>query len=218
MKQKKALIVFAKAPIPGLSKTRLIPALGEEGAAKLQAELIHRQLQRCISVSEWDTQLWCKPDSSHDVFQQCLSDWPISLHEQPVGDLGEKMYLAFKQVLAEYPSAVIVGTDCPAMKAAIIRQAFAALANGNDAVFAPAEDGGYVLLGLKRAERGVFQEITWGSAQVFRQSMRAAKEKGLSVSLLETMWDLDEVEDLHRYTQLKRVESGLGDGMTETTT
>lgn len=207
-----SLIVFAKAPVPGLAKTRMIPVLGEKGAAELQRELILRTLKQNTSPKQWDTQLWCAPDLNHPIFSHAKQQYDLELFTQLEGDLGLKMGYAFKVALSKYPHAVIVGTDCPAMNAAIIRQSFAALLSGNDAVVVPALDGGYTLLGLKQCHPSIFKGINWGSTSVMEQTRERLKALNWKVAELEPMWDLDEPQDLERYNDLKN-NSGFGNRM-----
>lgn len=217
MKQQ-ALMVFAKAPVPGLAKTRLIPQLGEQGAAQLQQELLQRVIARCAQSQEWDTHLWCAPHTGHPLFQTLSREYGLTLHCQSEGDLGQKMSQAFERTLVDYQRVLIIGTDCPAMDAAIIRQGFAALQGGNEVVITPAEDGGYVLVGLNAAEQRLFEGIEWGSSRVFDQTARRLEQLQLSTMVLPTLWDLDEIADYRRYASLLEAESGLGNGVAEAAT
>ena len=199
---RRALIIFAKAPVPGYAKTRLIPALGEQGAADLHRSLCLRTIERNISPTEWDTLLWCAPDQRAEFFQDVKKVCDLELFDQPEGDLGHKMFKAFEQVLGQYDQAVIIGTDCPVMEAARVRQAFAALSEEFAAVINPAEDGGYVLLGLKGAQASVFKDIKWGGGDVFLHTRQRMDEVNLSYKVLEVLWDVDDADDFKRYQAL----------------
>ena len=201
-KIRRALIIFAKAPIPGYAKTRLISELGEQGAADVHATLCKRTIEKSNSPQDWDTLLWCAPDQELEFFQDLKNTYSLDLFKQPEGDLGQKMLYAFEQVLARYDQAVIIGTDCPVMEAARVRQAFAALSEGVAAVAHPAEDGGYVLLGLSEAKPIVFKEINWGSSDVWSRTKQNMEREGLSYKALEVMWDVDDAEDFRRYQAL----------------
>ncbi|MDH5218295.1 MAG: TIGR04282 family arsenosugar biosynthesis glycosyltransferase [Gammaproteobacteria bacterium] len=200
---RRALIIFAKAPVPGYAKTRLIPELGEQGAADLHKALCLRTIKQSISPVEWDTLLWCAPDQQARFFQDIKKTHGLDLFDQPEGDLGQKMFNAFEQVLEKYDQAVIIGTDCPVMEAARVRQAFAALSDGFAAVINPAEDGGYVLLGLKKSQPIVFKDIKWGGADVYLHTMQHMDEARLSYKELEVLWDVDDADDLKRYLALR---------------
>jgi rSAM/selenodomain-associated transferase 1 len=205
MTTRRALIVFAKAPVPGYAKTRLIPELGEQGAAQLHAELCRLIVHNCVSPPEWDTLLWCAPDPQQALFQALHDDYAVELFSQTEGDLGQRMFHAFEQTLGRYDQAVIIGTDCPLMDAARIRQAFAALTQEFAAVVNPAEDGGYVLLGMASPEAVVFQDIEWGSGQVWTQTRQRMESLGLKYQVLDTLWDVDDTVGLRRYQALAMV-------------
>lgn len=199
---KRALMIFAKAPVPGFAKTRLIPVLGEQGAADLHGELCARTIKHCVSPSEWSTFLWCAPDQNHAFFQQQKERHSLSLLSQCEGDLGTKMFCAFEQTLQEYDQVVIVGTDCPEMEAARVRQAFAALSRGVAAVVNPADDGGYVLLGLTQVKSELFNGIGWGKNSVWTETRQKLAALGIDYEQLETLWDVDDSVGLQRYHAL----------------
>ena len=195
------LMLFAKAPIPGFSKTRLIPALGKVGAADLQRQLILNTLGAITNPGEWDIQLWCAPEITDPFFQYCQSQFPITLKRQHDGDLGHKMASAFQLELDSYSQVVIIGTDCPAIEVATIRQAFAALEKGLPVVVCPAEDGGYVLLGMNQFSPNVFSDIAWGSRHVLHDTRMRLADLQWQWQELPTLWDVDNPEDLQRYYQ-----------------
>ena len=199
---RRALIIFAKAPAPGYAKTRLIPELGEQGAADLHKALCLRTIGQNIYPAEWDTLLWCAPNQNAEFFQEIKEAYNLELFDQPEGDLGHKMSKAFERVLEQYDQAVIIGTDCPVMEAARVRQAFAALSEGFAAVINPAEDGGYVLLGLKSPQAIAFEDIKWGGSDVFLHTRQRMEEAGLSCKELELLWDVDDANDFRRYQAL----------------
>lgn len=192
------VIVFAKAPIAGLAKTRLIPALGAEGAAALQAALTQRAVATACSAGAANVELWCAGDMQHALFANLAATYPVSPHEQHGADLGERMFNAFDLVLARHQQAVIMGTDCPALTGAMLRSAFAALSDGYDAVIGPALDGGYVLLGLRRANRALFQDIVWGGASVLAATRERLKSQDLRVTELAPQSDIDTEADLQQ--------------------
>ena len=143
--------VFAKAPVPGYAKTRLIPKLGAAGTANLQAGFIRQTLATVCATASFDTSLWCAPDSHVPFFLACAETFNIQLMEQPDSDLGTRMQTAFATLASDATPLVLVGTDCPALTTQHIADAHTALQQGFDAVFIPAEDGGYALIGLRHS-------------------------------------------------------------------
>jgi rSAM/selenodomain-associated transferase 1 len=196
--QRSALLVFAKAPIPGNVKTRLVPLLGKEKAAQLQAAMITNIVTVAARYQQCQIQLWCAPDTFHPLFVQLQNDYPISLHVQQGDDLGLRMHQAIVHALRDADTAVVVGTDCPGITVELLGQAFQALNRDNDAVIAPAEDGGYVLLGLKKAAFEIFSEIDWGTDKVYGQTIKRFRQLNLTWESLHTQRDVDRVEDLKR--------------------
>jgi len=194
------LIIFAKAPQAGYCKTRLIPEIGEQGAAHLQVELIYNCLSRLCHEPLCPTELWCSPDIQHPFFKTMADNFPVSLHQQQGTDLGEKMYHAMSYRDSTY--TIIVGTDCPEITSEYIESGITQLAEPQDAVIGPAEDGGYVLLALRHVTEGLFQGISWGTEHVFAQTVQKMKASELIWHELETLWDLDDSQDLVRYQRL----------------
>lgn len=190
-----AILVFAKAPVAGSAKTRLIPLLGAEGAAHAQAQLLRHCLAIAASAAPLRLQLWCDPDTSHPELQAVAAASGASLHAQQGADLGARMSHGFSTALAESAQAICIGTDCPALTAAHLRQASAHLRDGCDAVLAPAEDGGYALIGLRRETPQLFTGIDWGSGQVLAQTRERLRGCGLRWHELETLWDVDRPAD-----------------------
>ena len=195
-------MVFAKAPIPGEAKTRLIPALGSQGASRLYERLINHTLSLCCGAGVCPVELWCAPDTSDAFFQQCAREFDIALHEQHGAELGERMYHAMSSRLEQYPHAVLVGSDCPSLTPDVLRETFTALDRGMDAVIAPAEDGGYVLLGLRRMHHNLFTGIPWGTDQVMAVTRRRLEQLNWQWLELPRQWDVDRPEDLARLARL----------------
>ena len=192
-----AIAVFSRAPVAGQAKTRLIPALGAENAANLQASFLRQTLQTAISARLGPVFLWCVPDCAHPAFQQSTADYDyaLTLHQQCDGDLGKRMLTAFEQLCSQYP-VLLIGTDCPALTTAHLHRAAAVLQQGDDAVFLPAEDGGYVLIGLRQAEASLFTDMPWGSDKVMAETRRRLLQAGLRWQEPVLLWDVDEPEDL----------------------
>lgn len=188
-------LVFAKAPEPGQAKTRLIPLLGAEGAARLQARLTRRALNTALAADIGRVALWCAPDAGHPFFAALGAELGVTLRSQCGGDLGAKMSLAAALALADGHHALILGTDCPLLAPPHLRQALASLRDGQDAVLIPAEDGGYVLLGLARAASALFDGISWGTGQVLAQTCERLDRLGWRFATLAALPDLDRPED-----------------------
>jgi len=191
------IMVFARAPVPGQCKTRLIPVLGEQGAAQLHEKLVRRALAAACEALPAAVELWCTPDGTHAFFAACARDYPIALRRQGEGDLGERMQRAFEQALQGHGRAIIIGSDSPELDATYLRDAAAALDQA-PAVFGPAEDGGYVLVGLKHATPELFEGIEWGGPRVLAQTRERLVRLGMQAIELATLWDLDRPEDLAR--------------------
>jgi rSAM/selenodomain-associated transferase 1 len=193
---------MAKAPIPGLTKTRLIPALGDEGAAKLQEALIQQTVATALAANVGPVSIWCAPNEGHHLFQDIASQHGVGLYEQTLGDLGKRMHAAF----CIAAPALLIGVDCPPLTPAHLRMCADCLRRGDDAVFLPAEDGGYVLIGLRRPQVRLFEDIEWGGPTVMTATRDRLRELALVWSEPQTLWDLDRPEDLSRLAALIKIE------------
>jgi rSAM/selenodomain-associated transferase 1 len=192
-----ALIVFAKAPIAGSTKTRLIPAIGKENAARVQEALIEYVHETVIKPIARDRNVFVfgTPYLDFPIFERLHESRNVFLNRQIGNNLGERMVNAFEFILRRYEGAVIIGTDCPAMQAQHVESAFAQLEK-NDAVIAPATDGGYVLLGLRENDSALFNGVNWGSNQVFTQTKQRLVDAQLKTVVMEALPDIDRPEDL----------------------
>lgn len=197
------ILVFAKAPTPGRVKTRLVPALGEAVAAALQRQLIERTLSTALQAGLGQVELWCTPGTNDAFFSACAKQHGIGLRAQGEGDLGARMARALECALADSAPALLIGSDCPALTPKYLREAALALGEGNDAVIGPAEDGGYVLIGLARSPPApLFGDIAWGSAAVLRETRARLARLHWRWRELATLWDVDRPEDLLRLGEL----------------
>ena len=196
------ILIFAKAPIPGQVKTRLIPALGPAGAAELACDLLDRLVRRLAGARLALLELWCSPDPRHPLFCELAESAGVSLRTQQGEDLGERLSAAAEDALGRADAVLLVGADIPELDAAYCASAFAALADA-DAVLGPAEDGGYVLLGLKAPAPGLFTDMPWGGERVAEITRRRIAALGWRCSELPALWDLDRPEDLVRYRRLE---------------
>lgn len=192
------IAIFAKAPAPGLAKTRLIPELGAHGAAFLCERMIEHAVAIACEARLGPVILWAT-SPAHAVFDEIARSFPVRLRRQPEGDLGARMLAAFTAAKAP---ALLIGSDCPALTAEHLREAAAALGEGNDAVFIPVEDGGYVLVGLRKPAASLFAGMSWGVSTVMAETRRRLAQAGLTWRELEPLWDVDTPVDLARLSQL----------------
>lgn len=196
-----AVVVFARAPQRGRAKTRLAPVLGEGGAARLSARLLARTLATVRASRVGPVELHGAPHARHPVFVRHARNGALRLRAQRGADLGARMAHALSDALRRARSVILVGTDCPALRPADLRRAARALAGGCDAVLAPAEDGGYPLIGLRRVSPRLFEDIRWGGAGVFAETAARLDALGWRWRRLRPLWDVDRPEDLARFSQ-----------------
>lgn len=192
------VLIFARAPVAGRVKTRLIPLLGDHGAAALYRSLIEHALTVAQESGVGPLELWCTPDTDDQFFAACRERYKVTLHRQPEGDLGARMLNAFEVALTGSRHALLMGSDCPSLTAADLREAAGALADEHDAVFCPAEDGGYVLLGLSQAMPALFDAMTWGTATVMEETRQRLRNLGWRWYELGMRWDVDRPADYQR--------------------
>ena len=189
---KDCLIIFYKVPELSPVKTRLASVIGQSIAEKVYLHLVdytQNQVQR----------LDCKLHVYYFPEVVPIDSWSaynVNKMQQSNGDLGNKMHTSFCDCFTlGFDKVIIIGTDCPEIKASHINEAFAAL-NHTDAVIGPAADGGYYLIGLKSPQLNLFTDIEWSSATVTQKTIEKLNDLSLSYTLLETLHDVDVVEDL----------------------
>jgi hypothetical protein len=195
------IAVLAKAPIPGLAKTRLIARLGADGAARLQAVLTEHAVRTALAAGLGSVTLWCTPDTRHPAFVKLAHRTGVALEAQRGADLGARMAHAVAQRAGRGP-VLLTGTDCPALTPEHLRTAAAALEGGDEVVLIPAEDGGYVLVGLMESHPVLFEGVPWGSDRVIEVTRGRLRALGLRWSEPTTLWDLDRPADLDRLATL----------------
>jgi len=201
--ERAALVVFAKAPQPGRVKTRLVPLLGEQGAARLHARMIEGTLRLAAQARFARVELHCAPHARHRIFAALARRHSITLRTQGCGDLGARMLRACQRALRTAKTVVLIGTDCPILRTADLRAAARALQGGNDAVLSPAEDGGYALIGLRRVSPRLFSGIEWGTGSVLQQTRVRLRELGWRWRELRVVWDVDRPDDYARFARLR---------------
>jgi rSAM/selenodomain-associated transferase 1 len=182
--------ILAKAPIAGYAKTRLIPLLGPEGAAHLQARLVARAVATARAAELGPLTLWCAPDCSHPSF----AELGVALRPQAEGDLGTRMLAAFGAAGA---ALVLIGSGCPVLAPDDLRDAAAAL-DGADVAIAPAEDGGYGLIAARHPQPQLFSDMPWSTPAVADVTRARAAAAALRLVELREIWDIDTAADYHR--------------------
>jgi rSAM/selenodomain-associated transferase 1 len=206
------IAVMAKAPVPGLAKTRLVPTLGAEGAALLAEQLLRHAVAQAVAAGLGPVTLWCTPDAGHAAFVGLQRSHGLALAVQAGTDLGQRMahIFAAAQPLRGAaaaadpgPAVLLMGTDLPGLTAATLQAAAAALAAGADAAFVPALDGGYGLVGLAAtairrpgALDALFADMRWSTPQVMADTRLRLHAAGLRHAELPPVADIDTPDDL----------------------
>jgi uncharacterized protein len=189
-----ALAIFSRAPIPRQAKTRLIPLLGPRGAAEFHAALVSDVLQKVNALGNRVAPYFFLAGGSYPV-SSSLSDY--TLQRQRGADLGKRLERAFQRLLARHGRALVIGTDSPLLAMRHLLLALEKLRVA-DCVIGPCPDGGFYLIGLRRFERGLFDEVRWGSASAFRDLRENLLARGFSCTILEPVEDVDRPEDVVR--------------------
>ena len=199
------LQVFAKAPTPGAVKTRLARAIGAPEAARVHAQLVERTLTTARTAQAagivGSVELWCAPDANDPAFAEWRERFGVSVAAQTGTDLGERMRSALGTALARRNPVILVGCDCPVLDVEYLAAAARAL-DRHDAVFGPAEDGGYVLVGLSRPV-DAFEGIAWGRPEVMAATRAKLAAAAVSWFELPMLWDVDRETDLARWRHLE---------------
>jgi rSAM/selenodomain-associated transferase 1 len=193
-----SVIVFAKAPVAGRVKTRLVESLGANGACQLYERLASHTLRTALGSGAGPVSLWCAPSADHPFFRRCADEFNVELRKQSGGDLGRRMADAFQKTLKGARQALLIGTDCPGLTGEDLREAAHALGHKADAVIGPTEDGGYVLIGLRTLAPSLFEGVRWGTEQVLSETRRRLRNLGWVWHELPVRWDVDRPEDVTR--------------------
>ena len=202
---RKTLIIFTRYPQPGQAKTRLIPCLGPEGAARLQTQMTEHLLATVAPLlSRNSLDLEVRYTGGNRDFLEAWLGPQYRYVDQGNGDLGQRMHRACVDNLkGPGDRAIIVGTDCPDLTCDLVVEAYRALET-HDVVFGPAHDGGYYLVGLNRPTPALFSDVTWGSETVLERSRQHAATAALSVAQLIPLTDVDRPEDLPVWTRVRK--------------
>lgn len=195
MKRPTRIVIFAKAPLPGFAKTRLIPALGASGAADLARRLLMQTVEQALAARVGPVELCIAPSVADPVWDTLSISAAVQWSNQGEGDLGERMARATQRVIECGDSVLLMGTDCPQLGAAQLRQASTALLR-KDAVLLPTFDGGYALLGLNRFSPSLFAGIAWSTDTVAFETMHRLNALNWTVARCPTVHDIDVPADL----------------------
>ncbi len=199
------IIIFAKAPQPGFAKTRLIPALGAEGAAGLARQMLSNTLREALAADIGPVELCVTPEINQAAWQEIHLPAGIEICAQGEGDLGARLARAAERALENAESILLIGTDCVEISGGLLREAAQALQE-HDAVIHCTADGGYALLGLKQFDPFLFSDMPWSTDAVADTTITRIGQLGWSVSAGRVLHDVDEPEDF-KYLSAKL---GLG--------
>lgn len=189
------IVVIAKAPIAGFCKTRLIPALGKQGATELAQRMLARTVASALAAGLGTVELCVTPGLQAFDWRGLALPAGLAWTEQGEGDLGERMGRAAQRVTAAGEAILLIGTDCPALDSGLLQRAAAAL-QGHDACLVPTADGGYALLGLKRFDPTLFDAMPWSTDAVAAETRQRVAALNWRLCTLPTLHDIDEPEDL----------------------
>lgn len=189
------IVILAKAPIPGFAKTRLIPALGAEGAAALAARMQDDTITQALGAGVDVVELCVTPAPWHPAWEMISKRNGVVWTSQGEGDLGQRLAGAARRSIEAGDRVLLIGTDCPELNSNRLAESAEAL-HHNDCVIVPSADGGYVLLGLNRYDCSLFENIMWSTETVAPETRRRIDRLGLSLAVLPTLRDIDEPQDL----------------------
>ncbi len=188
------IIIFTKFPAQGMAKTRLQPALGIEGAARMARQLLLHSIDQAVATG-FTVELCVSPAPSDPCWKQIDLPYLLKWSTQSQGDLGWRMLTASQNALENFKRVILIGTDCPDLTAERIQNAAQQL-DEHDTVMIPAFDGGYVLFGLSKVDAYLFSNMTWSVSNVAVVTQQRLAELDWSLGLLETLHDIDEPIDL----------------------
>lgn len=195
------LCIFARAPVAGKVKTRLLPCMDAEAACELHRQLIDDSLSRSTRNGAWRSQLW-GTDLTDEFLIAMGTQYNIGVHAQQGNDLGARMAHAAQSTLQDYPYVVLIGTDCPGLDAKYIETVLEHLKSGADCVLGPAEDGGYVMLALSTYDDSLFSDIEWGTSRVLAITRERIQSLGWQCREMPVLWDVDRPADVERLRRI----------------
>lgn len=201
------IMVFVKAPVPGKVKTRLCPPLSSTQAATLYTAFVKDTLAAVQGAANSHAEVFYDPAAEFPNLRWTQAASPPLFFPQQGDDLGTRLEQAFQSAFSRgAPKAVAIGSDTPHITPVVIERAFSSLERA-DLVLGPTADGGYYLIGLKEPCSFLFQEISWSTVDVLRQTLERARQRGLKIATLPTLFDVDTISDLRKLAGLS-VENG----------
>ena len=189
------VVIFAKAPLPGFAKTRLIPALGLDGSAQLARRLLQHTIQQALAARVGPVELCVSPSVHHPVWKILSLPEILNWSYQGEGDLGQRMGRVVQRVTQQGEPVILMGTDCPGLTAERLQQAAQALEQ-HEACLVPVSDGGYSLLGLHQYDDSLFEDIPWSTSVVAELTRQRVEALDWSLQELDALHDIDEPGDL----------------------
>jgi uncharacterized protein len=187
--------LFAKQPVEGEVKTRLIPEIGKQNATAVYQHCL-KYILNISQQTPFDQQIWLNRMNGDEIFTQ------QSCHLQQGKDLGEKMYNALSFGLTQYSKAILIGSDCIDLTQEILAEVDKKLSD-NDLVIVPALDGGYVLIAAsERIHPSIFSGISWSTGIVLNQTLIKCMQQKIKTFILKPLRDIDHAEDLKHYPEL----------------
>lgn len=189
------IVIMAKAPVAGFAKTRLIPALGAEGAAELAKKMLRHTMTTALASKLGIVEVCAVPAPSDSVWQNLDLPNNISWSSQGEGNLGERMARAAERTVHNGEAIILIGTDCPTIDASTLHEAAESLQQ-YDASLLPTFDGGYAMLGLKKFDSALFDNIPWSTSTVAQKTLKSIQRLGWQAKVLPPLHDIDEPPDL----------------------
>lgn len=189
------IVIIAKAPEAGIAKTRLIPALGAEGAAQLARKMLIRTIHTALSADMGAVECCVSPDHEQATWTSFKAEFDVHWSSQLEGDLGQRMADVASKVIKQGENVLLIGTDCPELDSEHLVQAATCL-NSHQACMISVSDGGYCLLGLSCFDESIFNDIAWSTADVAEQTRDKVKKLGWKMTELACLHDIDEPDDL----------------------
>ena len=194
------ILLFAREPVYGEVKTRLHSAIGEARAYELHCAMLRYQVDKVINSGLAPLELWVSGNPANPVLVDLSLQSPI--FRQQGSDLGQRMKAAVVAARSRSDGVILLGTDCPSVDSDYLESALGLLSAGTQLIIGPAEDGGYVLLGVRECWPALFDDIAWGTSQVLSATLQKASRLGLDFKMLPKRWDVDRPEDLRRLATL----------------
>ncbi len=190
---KAKILIFTKPPLAGKCKSRLVPHLGEDGAALLQQKLLHKIITDLTNFKICPFEIWQSEESNY--FDKLKSKFNVTIKTQQGSHLGERMSAAISASLATSDGILLIGSDCAEYTKPYLINALSAV-QSNDVVIGPAHDGGYVLIGMSKLHPQIFLDIPWGTAAVLKLTLSKLDKSKIRTASLTTLRDIDRPEDL----------------------